>query len=297
MEAIIKNIVDILCSNIYLLIFVLFSTLLGALGYYEKITDKRWSKNTKYILLGLYILVNIGNYLYSSWKDKVSKDNQNASREIIAMLNSKHDNTYNELKTTKSKLTSFVNKYMTIRNISLLVTYEFNFQNEKDLLLIGKHGLTTTPHREKLSGMYNGKMKAVFTKYDSTGNTMNLDPIILFSDIKWDFEYPSTKALAVKIKFETTEIINKNVELLERYHVLVLPFGAIFESLRRELKIPNPLRNTTVSVKIFLDGNLYDESKTLTTIPFDTNQFVLRKRKGIFYNAENKYMEILGIER
>ena len=282
-------------SNIYLLIFFIFSTLLGVLGYYERIAEKKWQKITLYILLCMYLLVNMGNFLYTSWKDNVSKNNQRVNSDVIEMLTTKQDNTYNELITAKNKLSSLVNRNMMIRNISLTITYEFQFENEKDVKT-GKYGLTTTPFRDKLAGMYNGKLQAVFAENTSLENISPKNQIILFSDSKWYFEYPTTKSLAVKIKFETSEDYYRNVEWLEKYRVLVLPFKAIIETLRRELRLPNPLQNTTIYIKIFLNDILYDDLKVPTSIPFDTNQFVLRTRNGIFYNVELKYMEVLGID-
>src|SRR3990170_183007 len=86
MEKTIKYIVDIVYSNIYLLIFFIFSTLLGVLGYYERIAEKKWQKITLYILLCMYLLVNMGNFLYTSWKDNVSKNNQRVNSDVIEML-------------------------------------------------------------------------------------------------------------------------------------------------------------------------------------------------------------------
>lgn len=273
--------------TLYIILFIA-SFLLGALGYIEKISGRKWSRITHVLLFILYTIVIIGTYRYTTNKDKSSQEKLAESNTKLASMkkeltesNIKIESMKNTLTESNTKVESMIEKELIVRDIKIKTIYDFRFSKEIDTSSrsSGVVGLTTT---------------AALGETPSNEGFSKEKALILYTGINRLYTYPNSKTLRVSLLFEPRDNITNPIEWLEKYKVLAIPYKSLIESLNKFNKFTF-LQNTTVNVVILINGKIYDDIKQDTDLSFDKQLLFITKRNGLFNNVKSKYLDILGI--
>ncbi len=251
-------------SILWLLTFIL-----GVLGYLEKIRGTRWKARTLFIMLAVFTLASLGQGSFTYYNYYVSKEKDN---QLKALLKSDQEK--------DQKLKNLIENELILKDLKIQLTYEFYVKNKIE----NKPAFSIDP--------------TVFYAYlASSTSQKSLDSkqkIVFNSGPKKDYVYPNQNTVRVILNLETSEkILDKKIDYLSQFKVLVIPYKAIIDSLSY-LNNSVLLKDSTVKVVILINGKIYEHYENKISFPFNSQTIFVSVPNGIFNDIQNKYLKLIS---